>query len=897
MGVQNPNSTGYVHPDEPNLLNLHKALTYNTLGEPLLRVLTYSSGGTMDLTALSVTTNVAIGGGTLSYNNTTGVFTFAPADLSGLATTTYVNTVINTVKDRIVSPSDQYATYIDNTGTTYSAGDIIPGTATANLGSVAQPWKDVYVSKGSIVIADQDVNVDGVSLSNTDKYIVIDRGGLKVTSTEVPGREIFQLDGTGKLLIKSEIPAANDSAAFEVIGSLLGESLPIVNRGVMIHSSGAVNVPSRVYVDGVGTQLTTPYDSAYAAFIGRYARGTVAEPLPAESDDLIVRYGGNAYGDVIGLNSISNVRMDMVATERQSNLGRGSRIELWTTPNGSIIPQRSLHIDSAGIDLSEATDVNAGVTFKNGSLLKYWPDQTNNANKILRTDGTNFFWDAETVPAGQVLFKGDWSAANPPGGGTPTISDATGEAGWQWIVSAAGTQDLGSGDIAFAVGDLVIHNGTRYVRIQATTPQVQADWTETNPALPSYIKHTPTLATVATTGSYNDLSDQPYIPPVQINADWNNVNPASFANIRNRPDLSVYATVTQLKTNVDIITANLGSFQLYANANLGTLTANASFQETEITALRANITASNVNIQTLDANLGVVYLGNISTQANLGAFQTYVNANIGTDRIWLGNLQSNVGTINANLGAYQTYVNANIGTDRIWLSNLQSNVTTLDANVGAYEVWANSSMTAGNVAWTANAVFQNTWLSNLQANIGTINNSITNISGNAALTFVTNGAQSIGTGKNTLYSLFGLTNGVALTTNTRYQYQIVFNANCSKAGAMSYALANTATIAQHNYTVMSNKTTTIDGYTAGITAMSFNATGSAITAANPVADTGTFTHTVIHGTIDVTTGGSVNFMVSQDQNAPVTWYLLPGSYVRLFPLGVIGTNTVIGTWT
>ena len=38
MGVQNPNSTSYEHPDEPNLLNLHKALTYNSDGEPTVRV-------------------------------------------------------------------------------------------------------------------------------------------------------------------------------------------------------------------------------------------------------------------------------------------------------------------------------------------------------------------------------------------------------------------------------------------------------------------------------------------------------------------------------------------------------------------------------------------------------------------------------------------------------------------------------------------------------------------------------------------------------------------------------------------------------------------------------------------------------------------------------------------
>jgi hypothetical protein len=56
------------------------AMAYNDAGEPVLRVLTYSSGDTMDLTALSVTTITASNGGSLSYDNTTGVFTFAPAN-------------------------------------------------------------------------------------------------------------------------------------------------------------------------------------------------------------------------------------------------------------------------------------------------------------------------------------------------------------------------------------------------------------------------------------------------------------------------------------------------------------------------------------------------------------------------------------------------------------------------------------------------------------------------------------------------------------------------------------------------------------------------------------------------------------------------------------------------
>lgn len=38
MGIRNPNSTNYEHSDEPNLYDLHKAMTYNPEGEPIIRV-------------------------------------------------------------------------------------------------------------------------------------------------------------------------------------------------------------------------------------------------------------------------------------------------------------------------------------------------------------------------------------------------------------------------------------------------------------------------------------------------------------------------------------------------------------------------------------------------------------------------------------------------------------------------------------------------------------------------------------------------------------------------------------------------------------------------------------------------------------------------------------------
>jgi hypothetical protein len=44
MGVRNPNSTDYIHPDEANLLNLHKAMEYDLAGKPMIRVAAKLSG-------------------------------------------------------------------------------------------------------------------------------------------------------------------------------------------------------------------------------------------------------------------------------------------------------------------------------------------------------------------------------------------------------------------------------------------------------------------------------------------------------------------------------------------------------------------------------------------------------------------------------------------------------------------------------------------------------------------------------------------------------------------------------------------------------------------------------------------------------------------------------------
>lgn len=91
--------------------------------------------------------------------------------------------------------------------------------------------------------------------------------------------------------------------------------------------------------------------------------------------------------------------------------------------------------------------------------------------------------------------------------------------------------------------------------------QVQADWTETDTSDPSYIQNKPTipaaqvnsdwnassgvseilnkpsLATVATSGSYTDLSNTPSIPAAQVQSDWSQSDNTQVDYIKNKPTI------------------------------------------------------------------------------------------------------------------------------------------------------------------------------------------------------------------------------------------------------------------------------------------------------------------------------------------------------------------------
>ena len=64
---------------------------------------------------------------------------------------------------------------------------------------------------------------------------------------------------------------------------------------------------------------------------------------------------------------------------------------------------------------------------------------------------------------------------------------------------------------------------------------MQPNWSETDPTSMAYIANKPTFAAVASSGSYNDLTNKPTIPAAQVNSDWN--AQSGVSQILNKPTI------------------------------------------------------------------------------------------------------------------------------------------------------------------------------------------------------------------------------------------------------------------------------------------------------------------------------------------------------------------------
>jgi hypothetical protein len=251
----------------------------------------------IDLTDISVTTNTASGDGSLSYNNTTGVFTFTPADAgladygdSNVATflgSNFGSNVIVTTGN--ITAGNVIATIVgDVTGNiTGSAATATSATTAGTVTTAAQPNITSVGTLSSVTVTGNVSagNVDGTRANFTNLV------GTLETSTQT---NITSVGTLGSLNVTGNVDAGNVNATIvgDVTGNVSGTAATVTTAAqpniTSVGTLDSVTVSGNAIVGGdltvsgntVYTNVTTFSVQDPIIDLGRGANGT-----PLGSDD------------------------------------------------------------------------------------------------------------------------------------------------------------------------------------------------------------------------------------------------------------------------------------------------------------------------------------------------------------------------------------------------------------------------------------------------------------------------------------------------------------------------------------------------------------------------------------------------------------------------------------
>jgi len=237
------------------------------------------------------------------------------------------------------------------TGSIFINGNIIPQLSSSfDLGSVTNPWRSIYVQSGSISIQSDIPGGPPAVISNANGNVSIAAAGFQIQSGSVIP---FDIEPTGRTIIRVPNIPANDVGGFSIIGNTSGLYQPITAAGGMVHITGNDGQVNRFNLDAFGSGSTTSFNGV----ISRAARGTVAAPSQSKAGDVTLRISSIGWRDDTGFGGTSipggtATSLDFIVLEDQMNNARGSAQQFYNAPIGTLNRVLSAQIDATGIQTS-----------------------------------------------------------------------------------------------------------------------------------------------------------------------------------------------------------------------------------------------------------------------------------------------------------------------------------------------------------------------------------------------------------------------------------------------------------------------------------------------------------------------------------------------------------------
>jgi hypothetical protein len=152
-------------------------------------------------------------------------------------------------------------------------------------------------------------------------------------------------------------------------------------------------------------------------------------------------------------------------------------------------------------------------------------------------------------------------------------------------------------------------------------------------------------------------------------------------------------------------------------------------------------------------------------------------------------------------------------------------------------------------------------------------------------------------------SMFGLTNGVGVTANTKYLYRIcgTVRKSSTSTAAMRYSIAvnGGATIQRHYYLVNPCGNSAQTTITTATMMSNYLTSGfdTAVTVTSNISSSAGFYNFIIDGEIEILTSGQINPQVGFTGTLGTSSYIEAGSSFQIWPVGNITGNTTVGNWS
>ena len=339
----------------------------------------------IDLTDISVTTNTASGDGSLSYDNTTGVFTFTPAD-AGLSD--YGDSNVATFLS-----SNFGSNTIVTTGN-ITAGNVIVDTITIDAAAIATSGDLTLDSAGDITL-----NADGADIILADDTVDFGRfkrdGGDFVIKAETADKDIIfkgvKAGSPDTVITALSLDMSNDGrATFNeniVAGGTITGVTTLTSSGVISTSNttGSTNTTSGALTvaGGIGV-AENAYIGGNVIVTGNVDAGNVNATIVGDVT-------GNVTGEVTGNVSGSAATAGTVTTAAQPNITSVGTLTSITT-SGNITATGNINInDRQGLYLYDSDSSNyiaiVSPSTVSGNVTFTLPGDAGTADYVLATNG------------------------------------------------------------------------------------------------------------------------------------------------------------------------------------------------------------------------------------------------------------------------------------------------------------------------------------------------------------------------------------------------------------------------------------------------------------------------------------------------------------------------------